>query len=116
MAKRNKALLVFILFILSLLGPAQRSRALHSLGATKALTKADKTSVRNRLSGKGKKKGRGKTTKGAKHHKGSKSKGGKSYGSRAKAQSVAKRMGKTLGGAWHVIKAGKGFKVKRFRV
>ena len=73
----SKSLIALLITILLLLGPAQRSRALRSLGATKALTKADKTSVRNRLSGKGKKKGRGKTTKGAKHHKGSKGKGGK---------------------------------------
>ena len=112
----SKSLLALICYLALLLGPREFAKALRYLGATKALTKADKTSVRNRLSGKGKKKGRGKTTKGAKHHKGSKSKGGKSYGSRAKAQSVAKRMGKTLGGAWHVIKAGKGFKVKRFKV
>ena len=88
MAKRNKALLVFILFILSLLGPAQRTRALRSLGSSKALKKGDKNAIRKRLSGKGKKKGRGKTTKGAKHHKGSKGKG-----SRRKANWFARSVG-----------------------
>ena len=73
----SKSLLALICYLALLLGPREFAKALRYLGATKALTKADKTSVRNRLSGKGKKKGRGKTTKGAKHHKGSKGKGGK---------------------------------------
>ena len=73
----SKGILALICYLALALGPREFAKALRYLGATKALTKADKTSVRNRLSGKGKKKGRGKTTKGAKHHKGSKGKGGK---------------------------------------
>ena len=86
----SKSLLDLLITILLLLGPRERNRALRSIGASKALSKANKTSVRNRLSGKGKKKGRGKTkkTKRAKRHKGSKGKG-----SRRKANWFAKSVG-----------------------
>ena len=84
----SKSLLALLITILLLLGPAQRTRALRSLGSSKALKKGDKNAIRKRLSGKGKKKGRGKTTKGAKRHKGSKGKG-----SRRKANWFARSVG-----------------------
>lgn len=41
---------------------------------------------------------------------------GKGYASKAKAKEVAKRLSKTLGGAWHIIRVGKKYKVTRFRL
>jgi len=74
----SSSLISLIITLLMMLGPNQRARALRSIGASKALKKSAKKTIRNRLSGK---KAGGKTTKkgkGKKHHKGRSSKGRKS--------------------------------------